>query len=88
LEVAFLPSAKAKYLQFAAVKTILAATLSEPDDRITVTLKRPSGTNERRIASWYVLALLLIVIFVEWRNYTIPALAQSFKFIAHRCGLQ
>jgi hypothetical protein len=87
-EMACSPAAKARFRQYSTVKTVLALSLSDPDDRITIELRRRRVSDPRRLASLALLGLLLTVLFIEWRTYTYPAITQFLKYFAHECGIQ
>ncbi len=82
------PLAKARYRRFVAVSEMFQVTLADPDDRIEIEIKRPRGTGRQRLASYWLLSLLGIVLFIEWRSFTIPVIIESLKSLAHRCGIQ
>jgi hypothetical protein len=88
LEVVWSPSAKARYRQFATIKSVLLSSLGDPDDRITLRFRHAHAADPRRLASLLLLGLLGSVLFIEWGTYTFPALAQFVKTCAHRCGIQ
>jgi hypothetical protein len=88
LELACSPRAKARFRQFSTIKAILAVSLADPDDRITIEIRKPHVSDPRRLASLALLGLLVTVLFVEWRTYTYPEISQFLKYFAHQCGIQ
>jgi hypothetical protein len=70
--------ARQTYRQYGAVTKALRSCLA--DDQVLV-IKTP------QIRNWLILAALLIVIAIEFSNYTVPAVHDWLMTVAHKCGL-
>ena len=88
LELACSPTLRKQRRRLDGVVLALGAVLADPDDPITIRTrtKRPRVRHTTPAAVW-LLGLLAVVIFVEYRTFTVPALVEWFKTMMHRCGL-
>jgi ferric-dicitrate binding protein FerR (iron transport regulator) len=86
-ELAVSPSARASYRSFGAISAVLRASLADPDDLISVKLPKRRAP-ARGTRALLLLAALTAIAFLEWRQYTVPALAEAIQALAHRCGIR
>ncbi len=77
--------ARKSYRRYASVSRALRATLADPEDLVTINLPRRRAPE--KTGALLLLGALSLIVFFEWRNYTIPALTEVIRTIAHRCGL-
>ncbi len=80
------PSARASYRRFATVSAVLKASLADRDDLIEIRLpKRRSAP--AKTGMLVLLGMLTLIVFFEWKDYTIPVLMDAIRAAAHRCGI-
>jgi hypothetical protein len=85
-ELAWSSSARQTHRRFATVSLLLRSALAD-DDTIVVNVQERKPLSRPARNSWLLLIALSIVIFFEYRSYTIPALSAFVRETAHRCGL-
>lgn len=75
---------RARRRRFLAVSRSLRRALADPDDLVVVRIEakgRPAWTP-------ILLAVLVLLAVFEWRSYTLPALGEWLRYVAHRCGIE
>jgi hypothetical protein len=79
------PRARKRRKRFMAVSAVLKTALREPDDFVSTHMRRKHGAPV--IAKWGLLAILVVAIIFEYRQFTIPVLSHWVREVLHRCGL-
>jgi hypothetical protein len=89
LEVTCSARARSRYRQFVAVGKLMHTALAEQDDQVTVNIRnRRTGPKAGSSGSLLLLGLLVAILVVEWNNYTLPAVSESLRYLAHQCGIK
>lgn len=79
--------ARKRYRRLEGVSAVLSASLADPEDLEAVRIPTRSKTLPRSSAAWILLGILAVVVFIEYRTYTIPVLLDALRQAAHKCGI-
>ena len=74
---------RASAIQAVSQSLVTLSPLVRPGPGLSVQVRRVP-----KLGAWALVALLGLVALVEWRQYSLPMLAEWFKMAAHRCGLR
>jgi hypothetical protein len=88
IEVMCFPSIRSRYDQFDFVSTVLRRSLSDPEELITIRTRSSRKRIERASFMPVLLVILMAVVAIEWKTYTLPAIVQCFNYVAHQCGIR